>query len=70
MAMRDDSDDYSLAFALRQKPRRGSGDDNDAARNSLELGFKDTVVEIAFTLCGFLGVIMLVTICLEALGLR
>jgi hypothetical protein len=68
MATRDDSDDYSLAFALRQKRQSRNGAGHDADQISPALGFKATAVEIVFTLAGFLGVIILVTICVKSLG--
>ncbi len=58
MAIRNEFDDYQ--FALRPR-MNGRAKDSDPA-------MKETLVEVAMTLCGLVGVFLLVFVCVQVMG--
>jgi len=65
MAFRSDDRDYRFPSAGRGRDDRPSQADREASDNSLSLG--DTLRELAITIAGFVGVIVLITVAVKFL---
>jgi len=63
MAVRNEFDEYQ--FALRRRSDRHAKDSVSVASGSAA---KETLVETVMTLCGIVGVFLLVFVCVQVMG--
>ncbi|HTC17964.1 MAG TPA: hypothetical protein VK690_02505 [Stellaceae bacterium] len=65
MATRNEFDDYQWAAARRPQPPKPAEDSDPSAA---EPTLKETVLDLALTLGGIVGVFLLLFVCLHLLG--